>query len=1103
MPLGSSIRYASVRDFDKTIGAWFLGPKAENHEVLEEQLRKIVRYFKHGRDSYFPKDPPLITQDMMKSEGYQAAMDRLDQVLEYLSVMLSHHSVPFSSPRYAAHVTGDTSLPATVGYVLGMLYNQNNVSPEASPLTGIIEYVVGQDLCHMLGFHTAEARKDPKLADAPIGWGHVTCDGSVANYESFWVPRSLKFYPLSLKCAIEEGGLDFVGDAFTVTLTGTGQEEPFNTCTPWELLNLKPDEILGLADKLTKLYDISSEYIEDAVKPYLAQMKGKQWLERRFDVQSPQYFVSLTKHYSINKAANILGIGEDNLVDIDVDDHARMDTKMLKEELKKRVDARVPIYGVLAIMGSTEHGAVDPLTDILKIRAEFEKQYGVSFFIHCDAAWGGYFTSIIRNPPNDWRGQDVDADFLKKPLLPYTAKQLESIKYADSVTLDSHKSGYCPYPAGGLCYRDERMRFLITTTSPYINTSGEGVEAMGTYGLEGSKPGAAPLAVWVSNVVLGLHMGGYGTLLSQAIISGVRYYTLWSSLSHRSKTLIVTPFNILPIEDTTKNRIEVDNEKLRLTRSLLQRPYHEVLKDKEAMNDITSIGSDLMINTFSCNFRLTPDGEINKDVAEANFLNQRIYERLSIRRVTDDMNLKPVIVVGSIFEQATYKGCLTRFKQRLGLDPEDPTDLHVYSSVAMSPFVMENLIEVVGDAFQHVAEEEIENCQRRIAVVPDYHDFIVQGTDQLFLSYMPMMYFGSRRQNVVITGKLPSDVMKDYAEQRKADPSATFTLHTVFPEILEDILVRGTCAVNIVKGMPDVYGTSLSSIVNNAKLSDIQVLKNHSLTPRSLSTTYPKKMPFYLYGTPEQQHIDHVLLKAPNAQLTSSEVKLEVDNLVSKKDLRKGLIAVLTDRIEEAMQPFSDTHTPTFFKPGASSRVSLYTDPFTYDAKKATDVHDMWQKLMQSTPIATGTLTLGQEVFIDTHYINQETLPKIQVVPYKKHELGARGVTPQTVTRDAVSTLLSEQPELATIPSINELQEILSKLRSIIEDPDILLSHDIENALKRQEVVIGNYQIVPVEENLRGVQVSRYFMDSAGARISDSIARRKEWLGAVQGMHRR
>jgi glutamate/tyrosine decarboxylase-like PLP-dependent enzyme len=145
--------------------------------------------------------------------------------------------------------------------------------------------------------------------------------------------------------------------------------------------------------------------------------------------------------------------------------------------------------------------------------------------------------------------------------------ELGHLKDADSITLDPHKSGYCPYPGmylcdmrtwkspvfvsstgGGLCYRDERMRFLVTWTSPYLDGQQGGVESMGVYGLEGrcvsflkifhifnivppfSKPGAAPVAAWVAASTIGLHNQGYGALLSTALFTAarVRLFRHWT-----------------------------------------------------------------------------------------------------------------------------------------------------------------------------------------------------------------------------------------------------------------------------------------------------------------------------------------------------------------------------------------------------------------------------------------------------------------------------------------------------------------------------------------------------------------------------------------------
>ena len=57
------------------------------------------------------------------------------------------------------------------------------------------------------------------------------------------------------------------------------------------------------------------------------------------------------------------------------------------------------------------------------------------------------------------------------------------MRYADSITVDPHKSGYILYPSGGLCYRDGRMRFLLTWTAPVLSRGS--VTSIGIYGVEG------------------------------------------------------------------------------------------------------------------------------------------------------------------------------------------------------------------------------------------------------------------------------------------------------------------------------------------------------------------------------------------------------------------------------------------------------------------------------------------------------------------------------------------------------------------------------------------------------------------------------------------
>jgi hypothetical protein len=122
--------------------------------------------------------------------------------------------------------------------------------------------------------------------------------------------------------------------------------------------------------------------------------------------------------------------------------------------------------------------------------------------------------------------------------------------------------------------------------------------------------------------------------------------------------------------------------------------------------EIAEMGSDLVINSFACNFYI--DGQPNRDVAEANYLNARIYKRLSIQRPSDSIYDRPLIMCSTKLQQKSYGSCLTNFKQRLGLDPDDDDDVVALSNTSMSPFPTANgLVTDIVRAFKEVAEEEI------------------------------------------------------------------------------------------------------------------------------------------------------------------------------------------------------------------------------------------------------------------------------------------------------------------------------------------------------------------------------------------------------------
>ncbi|KAJ7785194.1 pyridoxal phosphate-dependent transferase [Mycena maculata] len=1023
------------------VSAWFLGPKAENHGVLRNAFDMIIDEVLKGRTEYFKDDKSFIDDEIKKHPSYRAELQKIEANVKLLSGLLAKHSCPSFSPRYAGHQTFETTLPAILGYVLGLLYNQNNLSPEIGPLTSWIEYVVGQQLCKMVGYSYNNIESESDLlnpensSDDPVGWGHITCDGSVANLESMWVARNLKFYGLSLRKAMVPGQpLAFVADTFNITAYDLDErgsvkttEKLFVRCSAWQLLNLTAAQVLGLPGRLSREYGISSAFVESIMQKYIIQTVGKDTLETEFKIAPCRYLISATNHYSWPKSAAITGIGSNNLVEASVDGRARMDTKDLDRQLRHCLENHIAVYAVVVIMGSTEHGAVDPLSEVIELRKKYEA-LGLTFLIHADAAWGGYFRTLtIPDPAVLGLRADPGNKFVPAlALMAYTKRELEYLKYADSVTVDPHKTGYIPYPAGGLCYRDERLRFLVTWSSPYLNTEGGGVEAMGVYGLEGSKPGAAACATWLSHRVIGLHQNGYGTLLGEAMFTSVKMYSQWATMSLRSSNLIVVPFTKLPAEEDGKPKNEIEKERAYIQMNIVNRDNLDLVNDEVAMGLVKRMGSDLMINNFSCNFKI--EGRVNKDIAEANYLNKRIYERLSIQKVTDDISERPVIIFSTVFSQAKYKEALKTYKNRLGLEGEG--DLYTLCNISKTPFpTAGNFVKELADEFQKVAEQEIQNCYRRVRVVPDFHTFIIQGaTNPFYLVQLPMFNVGNHRQQLIIKVSLSDESLRRWTAHRQTYPSDMVMVHTTRKEFLSTILDRGEFDGVVTNGLPAIYGARSRAMDGSpgfrVAINIVGIVKNRPLSPAHLDSSYPQQMPFYIYGSIAETHIDHMLLHAPNAQLSAGNITLDVEMDLSnprnrqllENGLDRGLIAVASSNPEFAMQPFSNAHRPAFFSPWSDGfKVALYADDS--DSKGPGLVETLGK------PITAATISLGSNVFSDWSYINQDAVLSVGV----GSGLGA----------------------VASIKAQQDIQVLTDQTTKTLAPRPIILGRNVEESLER------------------------------------------------------
>ncbi len=96
-------------------------------------------------------------------------------------------------------------------------------------------------------------------------------------------------------------------------------------------------------------------------------------------------FVNAEAHYSMDKAANVLGIGTENLIKIPVDERGRLRVDVLEREIMAAKDAGKTPFFVAATAGTTLRGAYDAIYEINALK----EKCGHDFWHHVDGAWGG------------------------------------------------------------------------------------------------------------------------------------------------------------------------------------------------------------------------------------------------------------------------------------------------------------------------------------------------------------------------------------------------------------------------------------------------------------------------------------------------------------------------------------------------------------------------------------------------------------------------------------------------------------------------------------------------------------------------------------------
>lgn len=149
---------------------------------------------------------------------------------------------------------------------------------------------------------------------------------------------------------------------------------------------------------------------------------------------------SAEAHFSVQKAAQLLGLGAEAVVAVPTDERRRMDPTALDRSLRACTDLGLVPAAIVATAGTTDFGAIDPLPAIADVAARHRTWW------HVDAAYGGGLL-----------------------LSPTRRHLLAGIERADSVTVDFHKTFFQPVSCSALILRDGADLASLAWHADYLN----------------------------------------------------------------------------------------------------------------------------------------------------------------------------------------------------------------------------------------------------------------------------------------------------------------------------------------------------------------------------------------------------------------------------------------------------------------------------------------------------------------------------------------------------------------------------------------------------------------------------------------------------------
>ena len=196
------------------------------------------------------------------------------------------------------------------------------------------------------------------------------------------------------------------------------------------------DEVIKSIGVLLSLNEAYGNIVTGGTEANIMAMRAARNHARKYKgIVDGEVIIPESAHFSFKKAADMLNL---KIVEAELDENYKIDVTSLKKIISDKTVA------IVAIAGTTELGLIDPIEEISKIA------YENNIYFHVDAAFGGFSIPFLKEI-----GHDL-------PVFDF------SLPGVCSITVDPHKMGLAPIPAGGIIFRKEEYLNVMAVDSPYL-----------------------------------------------------------------------------------------------------------------------------------------------------------------------------------------------------------------------------------------------------------------------------------------------------------------------------------------------------------------------------------------------------------------------------------------------------------------------------------------------------------------------------------------------------------------------------------------------------------------------------------------------------------